>query len=115
MTLAACRHGNLWRPALSESLAPFSGEIGLQGDPNPKRSQTMKTFAAMMLTGAFLISQPAFAGVVVGNDGTTAKVDEKAPKAKKEKGDKADKADKKDDKAEKKDDKAEKKAEKGGW
>jgi hypothetical protein len=69
----------------------------------------MKMIAAMLLTGALLLSQPAFAGVVVGDAPA-----EKAPKAKK---DKADKADKGAAGAEKKEEpkKEEKKAEKGGW
>lgn len=57
----------------------------------------MKLIAAMMLAGAFLISQPAFAG-----DKPAEGSSEKAPKDKK--------GDKKDDSK-----KEEKKAEKGGW
>jgi hypothetical protein len=69
----------------------------------PKQEPTMKTIAAVLLVGAFLLSPPAFA-------------------KKKAKADKADTAEKKDDAAKeapapkadepKKDDK---KAEKGGW
>jgi hypothetical protein len=70
----------------------------------------MKMIAAALLAGAFLVAQPAFAGV------EEAPKTEKAPKAKKEKADKGDKGAKTDDAKKeepKKDDKKDDK--KAGW